>query len=57
MNNFKRVKAAGGKVVEQPQEIAIAFNDYFGNIGSALAANIPEKPHKIHSKRSYALLH
>ena len=51
-NKFKGVKTAGGTRVDQPEEIAKAFNEYFGTVGKTLAASIQNKPHEMYSNRS-----
>ena len=55
---IKKIKTPNGQHTNDPQQIADAFNNYFCSIGSKLASEIPDVPHKIFSPRvqhSFAL--
>ena len=50
-NTIKTIKNSSGCSLNEPFQIANAFNLYFAEIGKKLAADIPNTPHRIYSPR------
>ena len=50
-SSINKIRAVNGQILNQPSQIADAFNTYFGNIGKQLASKIPQTPHAISSAR------